>query len=93
MKQITTIESISKDVRLAFSLLKEMGYKYGDVDLNKAIIVTGYLSHISDFTELLGMSVYLCDMQSSYDYFICIPDATRMEQKWLKCHREAMQLS
>lgn len=84
-------EKISADIREAFALLKERTkYKYGDINLNRAIIVTSYLSDIADSTEYCGMRVFLCDLQSSFDYFLCIPDATKVEEKFLKCHREAM---
>lgn len=87
-------DKIGNDIREAFVLLKELGnYECGNVDLNKAIIITSYFSELSDQTEILGFTIYLCDLQSSFDYFICIPDANKIEEKWLRCHREAMEFN
>ena len=84
---------IAKDIREAFLLLKESSssYKYGDVNLNNAIIVTSNLSEIAYYTEIIGMKVFVCDLQSSFDYFICIHDASFTEEKFLTCHRKAME--
>jgi len=87
---MTYADKIWTDIREAFTLLKEAGgYKYGDVDLNKAIIVTSYLSELQ-LTEILGMPIYNCDLQSSFDYFICIQDPSEAEKQFLRFHREAM---
>lgn len=85
-------DRISSEINEAIMLLKEnCNYRYGEVDLNKAIIVASYLSEIADCTVICGMKVYLCDLQSSFDYFICIPDATKAEEQFLRFHREAME--
>jgi hypothetical protein len=85
-------ERVAKDIRTAFELLKEKGgYRFGDIDLGKAMLCTGIYSELANEIEVCGMKVYLCNLQSSYDYFLCINDPTKAEIEYLKCHIDAMQ--
>jgi len=85
-------ERVSKDIDTAFELLKEKGgYRFGDINLDKAVLCTGIYSELANEIDVYGMKVYLCNLQSSYDYFLCINDPTKAEVEYLKCHVEAMQ--
>jgi hypothetical protein len=85
-------ERVAKDIRTAFELFKEKGsYRFGDIDLGKAMLCAGIYSELAKEIEVCGMKVYLCNLQSSYDYFLCINDPTKAEVEYLKYHIEAMQ--
>lgn len=85
-------ERVAKDIRTAFELLIEKGvYRFGDIDLGKAVLCAGIYSELANETEVCGMKVYLCNLQSSYDYFLVINDPTIAEIEYLKCHIDAMQ--
>jgi len=92
MKYSEAVSQVSKDIREALKLMEEEGctYKYGDVDINKAVIVTGLHSELYVFDRVLDMPVVLCDLQSSYDYFLAMPDPNIWERVFLRCHRQAM---
>jgi hypothetical protein len=85
-------ERVAKDIRTAFELLKEKGgHRFGEIDLGKAMLCAGIYSELANEIEVCGMKVYLCNLQSSYDYFLCINGPTKAEVEYLKCHVEAMQ--
>lgn len=87
-------DRVAKDIRTAFELLKEKGgYRFGDIDLNKAVLCAGIYSELANEIEVCGMKVYLCNLQSSYDYFLSINDPTKSEIEYLKCHIAAIQLN
>lgn len=91
---IIETEIIARHIRVAFELLKGRGYKYGDVDLSgdRVCLCTSIHSELSNLNECCGIKVVLCDLQSSYNYFLCINAPSKQEVAFLKCHREAMQL-
>ena len=93
LKYSEASDLVFNDIDEAFTLMEEEGckYKYGDVDINKAVIVTGLHSELYVFDRVLDMPVVLCDLQSSYDYFLAMPDPNIWERVFLRCHRQAME--
>ena len=85
-----TKDELAQDIREAFVLLKELrSFTHGEVNLTEAIIVTGRYTDCP--TDMLGMLVYTSDLQTSFEYYIAIPDPSSLESVWLRCHREAME--
>lgn len=91
----TEKEKVAKHIRLAFELLKQKDTRcrHGEIELEKrAVICASMYSELADFTEICGLNVMLCNLQSGYDYFLCINNPTKAELEFLNCHREAMEL-
>ena len=92
MKYSEASDLVYNDIDEAFTLMKEDGtYRHGRVTLDTAVIVTGFLSELSVFDRIMGMPVVLCDLQTSYDYFLAIQEPSRDEEVFLRCHRQAME--
>ena len=92
MKYIEASDLVFNDIQEAFTLMKEDGtYKHDCVNLDRAVIVTGLLSELSVFDWIMGMPVVVCDLQTSYDYFLTIHEPSRDEEVFLRCHRQAME--
>ena len=86
-------DEIHNDIRLAFDLLKEKkSYRYEDIDLAKAYIVTNYWSVYAEWTSLLDMPVILVNTDASFGYSIGMHDPNAIEIAWIKYHREAMEI-
>ena len=63
-----------------------------DFDLSNAVIVASRLDELFQRTSILAMPVVLCDLQSAYTYFIAISDPSKEMDRFLREHREVMEL-
>ena len=66
-------EKVAAHIRLAFELLREKSpHKHGEINLldGRVVLCTGLFSELAQFTECCGMNIMVCDLQSSFDYFL-----------------------
>ena len=93
MTQQEIANEIHNDIRLAFDLLKDKkSYRYGDIDLTKAYIVTNYWDVYAEWITFLDMPVIVVNTDSSFGYSIGMHDPNQIEMEWIKCHREAVEI-